>query len=79
MADALSHAGEHFSCEADLAADEWNAGLPIITAQAPVGPSKAALPTCVKVRRGWDVRAWPKATRGYFNLRSSIPQLLSVM
>lgn len=76
MADALARAGSQFGCEARLVVDGWSDGLPVVAAWAPVGPSAAALPRCYKMRRDWDERAWPKATRGYFNLRSAIPQLL---
>ena len=76
MADTLARAAAHFGCEAVIAEPDWAGDLPIITAWAPLGPSAAVLPPCRRVRRSWDERAWPKATRGYFKLRTAIPDLL---
>ena len=76
MADALARAAVHFGCEAVEAVAGWSETLPVVTAWAPVGPSAAALPSCRRVRRTWDERAWPRATRGYFKLRTAIPELL---
>lgn len=76
MADALARASAHFGCPAHPVVDGWASDLPVVAAWAPVGPSAAGLSPCTRVRRGWDERAWPKSTRGYFNLRSAIPQLL---
>ena len=76
MADALARAGEHFGCDAGEMHDGWAGDLPVVSAWAPLGPSAAALPPCTRIRRGWDERAWPRSTRGYFQLRSAIPQLL---
>ena len=76
MADALARAGAHFGCEAGAAVSGWEEDLPVVAAWAPVGPSADALPPCRRVRRTWDEQAWPRSTRGYFQLRSAIPQLL---
>ena len=77
MADALARAGAHFGCETgDAEPGEQN--LPVVTAWAPIGPSADVLPPCIRLRREWDERAWPKSTRGYFQLRSAIPQLLEL-
>ena len=77
MADALARASAHFACPAGPAEPGWAAGLPIVTAWAPVGPSAAALPPeALRVRRRWDDAAWPRATRGYFQMRSAIPAIL---
>ena len=76
MADALARAGAHFGCEAGAAVSGWEEDLPVVAAWAPVGPSADALPPCRRVRRTWDEQAWPRSTRGYFQLRSVIPQLL---
>ena len=81
MADALARAGAAFGCPvADAAADTlggWAKGLPVVAAWAPVGPSADALPSHVlRLRSGWDERAWPHATRGYFKMRTAIPALL---
>lgn len=60
----------------------------IITPYAPVGPvaDRIALmaQACgragirlVQVRRHWDSRAWPHATRGFFQFKAQIPELLA--
>jgi deoxyribodipyrimidine photo-lyase len=42
-----------------------------------VGPSAAALPPdCLRVRRRWDDLVWPRATRGYFQVKAAIPRIL---
>ena len=79
MADALARAGAHFGCETGDMETGWEEGLPVVAAWAPVGPSADALPPCIRVRREWDEIAWPKSTRGYFQIRSAIPQLLEAM
>jgi deoxyribodipyrimidine photo-lyase len=77
MADALGRAGHWFGCDAALAVPGWHGGLPIVTAWAPVGPSADALPPgCTRVRRRWDELTWPRATRGYFGMRTAIPDIL---
>lgn len=77
MADALARAKAHFGCSARPVGEGWAGDLPVVTAWVPVGPSAEALPTgCLRVRRDWDERAWPLATRGFFRLRSAIPDLI---
>ncbi|WP_217433669.1 FAD-binding domain-containing protein [Caulobacter sp. S45] len=76
MLDALARAGAHFGCKTGAAEPGWEEGLPALTAWAPVGPSADVLPPCIRVRRDWDELTWPKSTRGYFQLRSAIPDLL---
>lgn len=77
MADALARAAVHFGCPVVPASDGWADGLPVVAAWAPVGPSAAALPPgALRLRRAWDEAAWPRSNRGYFNLRSAIPQVL---
>jgi deoxyribodipyrimidine photo-lyase len=60
----------------------------IVTAFAPVGPVAERLASIgaalagagvrlVQVRRPWDDRAWPAATRGFFAFRAIIPDLLA--
>lgn len=62
----------------------------IVTPYVPVGPSAddlaAALPLLgaagirlVRVSRAYDRRAWPHATRGFFQLKEKIPALLAAM
>ena len=59
----------------------------IVTADAPVGPIddglrkladdlSAAGVELKRVRRAWDLNAWPHATRGFFAFKKKIPQLL---
>ncbi|MGC3937518.1 FAD-binding domain-containing protein [Roseobacter sp. EG26] len=58
----------------------------IITAEAPVGPIATLLqdfanhpqaPRLCAVRRPYDALTWPLATKGFFNFRKSIPNVLS--
>ncbi|MFM1885797.1 MAG: hypothetical protein RL026_954 [Pseudomonadota bacterium] len=61
----------------------------LVTAWAPVGPVADALDAAstrlqaqgvrlVQLRRHYDSTAWPHATRGFFQLRQRIPELLPV-
>jgi len=78
LADALARAAAHFGCEAAPFRDGWAGDLPVVTAWAPLGPSAAALPPdCLRLRRDWDARAWPLATRGFFRLKRAIPDLMA--
>ena len=77
MTDGLARASAHFGCPAAATTDGWAGGAPVVTAWAPVGPSADALPPdCIRVRRRWDELTWPRATRGYFQVRSAIPAIL---
>lgn len=78
MTDALARAAAWFDCPANLTSPGWEAGLPIVTAWAPVGPSAEALPDgCTRIRRDWDSQVWPHATRGYFQVRKTIPSAIN--
>jgi len=79
MADALARASSHFDCPAGLLEPDWAGHLPVVTAWAPVGPSAAALPPVLRVRRGWDEAIWPRATRGYFQVKAAIPAILQTV
>ncbi len=79
MADALARAAAHFDCPAGLVQPGWAEGLPVVTAWAPVGPSATALPPALRVRRRWDDLVWPRATRGYFQVKAAIPAILQTM
>jgi deoxyribodipyrimidine photo-lyase len=55
----------------------------VLTAYAPVGPIASALGDLstddlplAQIRRSWDNRFWPHATKGYFPFKEQIPQLL---
>ncbi len=72
MADALARACAHFGCE-----EGPLDGLPVVTAWAPVGPSASTLPNCQRIRRSWDDQAWPRSTRGFFQLKQAVPKILS--
>jgi deoxyribodipyrimidine photo-lyase len=55
----------------------------VITAYAPVGPIASALEhvtsgdiPVTRIRRSWDNRFWPHATKGFFPFREQIPRLL---
>ncbi len=80
MADALERARAHFGCDAVSVEEGWAGDLPVVTPWAPVGPSASALPSdCKRVRRLWDDLTWPRATRGYFQLKTAIPNVLDVL
>ncbi len=77
MSDALGRAGAHFGCPAEPVAPDWAGDLSLVAAWAPVGPSAEALPPgTLRLRRRWDELAWPRSSKGYFKLRSAIPDLL---
>ena len=79
MTDALARAAAHFDCPAGLVEQGWAEGLPVVAAWAPVGPSAAALPPALRVRRRWDELVWPRATRGYFQVKAVIPAILQAV
>ena len=77
MADTLERARAFFGCEAGPVTEGWAGDLPIVTPWAPVGPSASALPSdCLRARRRWDDLTWPRATRGYFQVKTAIPTIL---
>ena len=76
MADGLARAAAHFGCATVEHGDDWAEGLPVVSAWAPVGPSAAVLPDCVRVRREWDSLVWPRGTRGFFQVKAEIPKVL---
>lgn len=76
MTDALARAGAHFGCMAGPAEEGWAGRLPVVAPWAPVGPSAEALPPCLRVRREWDSLTWPRATRGFFQVKTAIPRIL---
>ncbi len=57
--------------------EDWAGGLPAVAAWAPVGPGASALPPCVRVRRTWDSLSWSRATKGFFQVKAAIPQILA--
>ena len=79
LSDALARAAAHFGCPPTPPDPGWNAGLPIVTPYAPVGPSAEALPPCLRIRRPWDEQTWPRATGGYFKVKSAIPTILRIL
>jgi deoxyribodipyrimidine photo-lyase len=62
----------------------------VVAPHAPVGPTAAALDALaaalaaqgirlVRPLRGWDARAWPHATHGFFRFRERIPALVAAL
>ncbi len=79
MQDAVARATAQFGCPASPMEEGWADGLPVVAAWAPVGPSADALPPCIRIRRPWDTAAWPKATRGYYQVKAAIPAILATV
>ena len=77
MADALERAAAHFDCPAAAAEAGWAGGLPVVTPWAPVGPSADMLPESIRLRRQWDDAVWPRATKGFFQVKAAIPRVLA--
>jgi deoxyribodipyrimidine photo-lyase len=83
LADAAARTAARFGveptflCEGDVAA--WAEGRQLVAAWAPVGPAGDQLsPLPVRrVRRAWDERTWPHATRGFFKVKDAIPRILA--
>ena len=80
--------GEALSPVAMLAWAEGTGAREIVTGAAPVGPVRQALDELepalaarsirlVRVRRDWDTRCWPLATKGFFPFRQHIPKLVA--
>ena len=84
LEDSLSRAAQHFAAPAEMLALEdvarWAAGRPVVTPFAPVGWTAEALESVgvklIRRRRDWDEACWPRATKGFFPFRESIPALL---
>ncbi|WP_144185710.1 FAD-binding domain-containing protein [Elioraea rosea] len=62
----------------------------VVTAYVPVGPVAEALEAIrpalaarglplIRLRRNWDEALWPHATKGFFQLKTRIPELLRVL
>lgn len=59
----------------------------IVTPHAPVGPVAETLSkvahcceaTISRVQRGYDYRAWPNATRGFFAFKKNLPRLIQAI
>ncbi len=86
VADGLARAGAHWRAPAAMLdpaeVPAWAAGhgLPVVTPWAPVGWTAEALAglglPLLRLRRDWDEACWPRATKGFFPFRDSIPALL---
>lgn len=81
-------AGELLAPEAIVAWAQANGVDEVVTAYAPQGPTAQALDgveralaaasvRLVRVRRDWDSRCWPLATKGFFAFRQHIPALVA--
>ena len=84
LQDGLDRAARHFGVPAQRlerpeAVADWAKG-PVVAPYAPVGPAADRLRRCpVEVhplRRPWDDAAWPHAGRGFFGLRTHIPEIV---
>lgn len=96
LADGLRRASGHFGIPPEPgplvdpeAVASWAAGHGlerILTAEAPVGPTRGRLRAIarrlesdgvrlVRLRRDWDDRLWPLATAGFFPFKERLPRL----
>ena len=87
--DVVNRASAHWSCPmipcqdvAALSAIGQDRGArQIVSAFLPVGEVadtvRSAGIRLAEVRRAWDVAAWPHCTKGFFQLRARIPDLLA--
>ncbi|MDW8443429.1 MAG: FAD-binding domain-containing protein [Acetobacteraceae bacterium] len=89
--DAFSAPAERLDCFDSVIA--WAKGTgagAVVTAHAPVGPVAARLDRLVvllraeglpliRLRRDWDGTIWPHASRGFFQVRDRIPEVLSAL
>ncbi|WP_203073629.1 FAD-binding domain-containing protein [Falsiroseomonas ponticola] len=86
LADGLARAAARWGMPAariavtDLPAWAAGHGLPVVTPWAPVGWTADRLAgsgvAMRRLRRDWDEACWPRATKGFFPFRESIPTLL---
>lgn len=87
MSDALARAHARFGIEPVMLESDDLAGwaaahrLPVATPYVPVGPVAAVLGQAdvqfIRLARAWDRAFWPHATRGFFQLRSRIGEILA--
>jgi deoxyribodipyrimidine photo-lyase len=52
---------------------------PVVAAEPQVGPASEMLGSAdvLRLRRTWDAAAWPHATRGFFQMRDRLPDILA--
>jgi deoxyribodipyrimidine photo-lyase len=52
--------------------------LPVVAAWAPIGPTATLLDGLgiIRLRDAWDSAIWPHATRGFFQVKAKLPELL---
>lgn len=80
--DALTRASARFGVPAVRLSPDSLTGwtdLPIVTPYAPVGPAADALASvpALRLRGAWDELSWPHASRGFFQMRAKIPEILA--
>jgi deoxyribodipyrimidine photo-lyase len=60
---------------------EWvgSQTMPVVTPWAAVGPTASVIESLglMAIRRPWDTAIWPHASKGFFQLRRLLPELLS--
>jgi deoxyribodipyrimidine photo-lyase len=87
LEDALRRAERRFGVPASWleagALTGWT-DLPVVAPYAPVGPAAAALSDAEaaglrlhRLLRPWHAAAWPRAGRGFFQVRARLPDLLA--
>jgi deoxyribodipyrimidine photo-lyase len=80
IADTEQRIGRSFQRLVPAGVAAWAAdqSVPVVTPWAPVGPAASLLAglDVVRIRRDWDSAIWPHATRGFFQVRQRLPELL---
>ncbi len=82
VADTQARLGRGVILAQDAVAD-WVArqSLPVVSPYAPIGSNAdllRGLPV-IQIRREWDSKLWPHATRGFFQLKQRLPELLTTL
>ena len=80
MADAVVRLGRPVMSLAPNQLADWVKAqtLPVVTAWAPIGPMATLLEDLkiTRIRSEWDSAIWPHATRGFFQVKAKLPDLL---
>lgn len=82
LADTAARLGRTAEIITPQTLGAWlSAGSTVVAPWAPEGNNAAALAghSVVRIRRPWDDTVWPHCTRGFFQLRSRIPDFIATL